>query len=214
MRLTYFTSSRNLSSSSGETWEYLSDRKEDEGEERELECAEQKRRTETRVTYFSWIPGRSRWFISAMMPLGSIALVFSSTQFSGSRSVSQSHPLAFRDSVSTGWHDSTWFCACVLTLVTDEAVRSKKLQGVDFKQHSVEEQVMSRRPRLSLWAHARLCKLLSKHTCEFLLVITNHVYHHKTRAHGMINYTSVWPVTLCVLKEESSAGHQNVSAAN
>lgn len=42
---------------------------------------------------------------------------------------------------------------CSLTLVADEAVGSEQLQGVDFKQYSVEQQVMCCRPHLGLCAH-------------------------------------------------------------
>ena len=45
-------------------------------------------------------------------------------------------------------------------MVADEAVGGQQLEGVDLKQHPVEEEVVGRGPQLRLLSHARLGELL------------------------------------------------------
>lgn len=64
-----------------------------EGEEEQQTQTEEEQEDEVdmklivEAAYFNCTPGRSPWEISAMTEFGSIDLVFSSTQFSGSRSL-------------------------------------------------------------------------------------------------------------------------------
>lgn len=127
--------------------------------------------------YLSWTPCLSLCLISAMTALGSMDLVFSSTQFSGSKSVN-SNNVRRENLLKTLWCSWTLCkgtsknergaiaapCSAngdeKLTLVIDEAVGSEQLEGVDLEQHTVEEKIVSRRTELGFMAQTGLGELL------------------------------------------------------
>lgn len=71
------------------TWRTQTHR--DEHVKHHLSCYAHKEAKNTIKLYLSWTPSLSLCLISAMMALGSNDLVFSSTQFSGSKSVDKTH---------------------------------------------------------------------------------------------------------------------------
>lgn len=84
-----------------------------------------------------------------MTALGSKDLVFSSTQFSGSKSVdaTQVNMVMCIERGDVRVVSST--CGGEkLTLVVDEAVGGEQFEGVDLEQDSVEQKVVSRRTDL------------------------------------------------------------------
>lgn len=129
--------------------------------------------------YLSWTPCLSLCLISAMTALGSMDLVFSSTQFSGSKSVNANNSRCSNLLKKIFWYSWTWRKGTrgndqrrwkrssgsasgkeKLTLVVDEAVGGQQLEGVDLEQHAVEEEIVSGGTELGFMAQTGLGELL------------------------------------------------------
>lgn len=126
-------------------------------------------------------PGRPSRRISAITMFRSSSFIFSSTTFSGIKSMAEPergiswevlqaglgarcHPPRLLHPPSSAGARSTSSVGqgslLLLTLVVDEAVCCQQLQGMDLEEHAVEEEAVGRRPLVGVEGQARQNELL------------------------------------------------------